>query len=273
MAGRPLSDLCAMATGLCGEEAAELVRFGAVWLDSRQKTDPDLPLPASGEFRVNLPAYGPMRFYEADPGRIVYEDGHVLVYDKESGRPSQAVPHDAHNNVLSALGRLTGLELRLPHRLDAGTSGLLMTAKTRAAAGALGKSFQQGRVAKRYVALSGGGGPAWDETVADAAIAKNAGKLVCRENGPGLAARTTLRVLARRDRNTLFLAVPHTGRTHQIRLHLSFLGHPVAGDRFYGGTPAPRLMLRASGLAFPHPATGEVIVLGEPWRGEDGGWL
>jgi RluA family pseudouridine synthase len=271
MAGRPLKELCAKVTGLGEAEAAELVRFGAAWVGSRQKTDPEMPLPESGDFRVNLPAYGLLRFYEADPERIVYEDDHVLVYDKESGRPSQGVPHDAHNNALSALERLTGCSLRLPHRLDAGTSGLLMTAKTREAAGELGKSFQKGRVAKRYVALSAGEGPEWDETEADASIAKNAGKLVARANGPGLAARTTLRVLARRGPKTLFLAVPHTGRTHQIRLHLSFLGCPVAGDRFYGGVPARRLMLRATGLAFPHPATGQVVVLGEPWRGEDGG--
>jgi RluA family pseudouridine synthase len=270
MAGMPLRDLCARATGLPPEEAEELVRFGGIWLDSRQKLDPELPLPARGEFRVNFPAYGIWRFYEADPGRIVYEDGSVLVYDKESGRPSQGVPHDVHNNALSALVRLTGLELRLPHRLDAGTSGLLIMAKTREAAGELGKAFQKGRVSKRYVALSEGEGPAWDEQEVRAAVAKNAGKLVCRANGPGLAAHTTLRVLARRGAKTLFLAVPHTGRTHQIRLHLSFEGHPIAGDRFYGGVPRPRLMLRASGISFPHPLTGRPVVLGEPWE-DDGG--
>jgi RluA family pseudouridine synthase len=270
MAGLPLKALCAKVLGLGEEEAADLVRFGCMWLFSKPSLDPELPLPASGAFRLNLPAYGPSRFHEADPARIVYEDSHLLVYDKESGRFSQAVPHDAYNNALSALWRLTGVELRLPHRLDAGTSGLLIAAKTREAAGALGKAFQQGRVAKRYVALSEGDAPGWDEREADAAIAKNAGKLVARAKGPGLESRTTLKVIARRGAKTLFLAVPHTGRTHQIRLHLSFEGHPVKGDRFYGGVEAPRLMLRASGLAFPHPATGRAVVLGEPWSAEDG---
>jgi RluA family pseudouridine synthase len=271
MEGRPLWELCARATGLPPEEARGLVRFGGVWVDSRPRLDPELQLPGQGEFRVNFPAYGQVSFYEAAPSRIVYEDEHVLVYDKESGRPSQAVPHDAHNNVLSALWRLTGIGLRLPHRLDAGTSGLLLTAKTREAAGALGKAFQRGEVAKRYAALSAGDPPDWEEKDSEACIAKNAGRLLARANGPGLPARTTLKVIARRPGKTLFLAVPHTGRTHQIRLHLSFEGHPVMGDRFYGGAPHPRLMLRATGLSFPHPATGKTVVLGEPWGGACGG--
>jgi 23S rRNA-/tRNA-specific pseudouridylate synthase len=270
MAGRPLYELLMRVTGLDADEAMDLVRFGAMWLDSRQRLDPMIPLPGEGEFRVNLPAYGPVRFHEADPGRIAYEDDWLLVYDKESGRPSQGVPHDAWNNALSAVGRLTGLSLRLPHRLDSGTSGLLIMAKTREAAGRMGKAFQAGKVEKRYLALSEGPGPEWGERLCEASIAKNAGRLIARANGPGLAAATSLTVLARRPGATLMLAVPHTGRTHQIRLHLSFEGHPVAGDRFYGGAPAPRLMLRASGVAFPHPATGAPMVLGGPWDGPGG---
>jgi 23S rRNA pseudouridine1911/1915/1917 synthase len=268
MEGRPLAELCAKVTGLDVEEAAGLVRFGGMWIDAHPKFMPELPLPGKGEFRVNFPAYGQKFFYEADPGRIVYEDDAVIVYDKESGRPSQAVPYDAYNNVTAALGRLTGLELRLSHRLDAGTSGLILSAKTKKDAGALGKAFEGGRVSKRYLALSAGDGPDWEERVCEASIAKHAGRMLARANGPGVWARTALRALARRGGRTLFLAIPHTGRTHQIRLHLSFEGHPVMGDRFYGGAPWPRLMLKASGLAFPHPRTGRTVRLGEPWDAE-----
>jgi 23S rRNA pseudouridine1911/1915/1917 synthase len=266
MTGRPLKELCAKISGLSIPEAEDLVDFGAMWIDNRQKRDPEFPLPGSGEFRLNYPAYGPVRFYETRKERVVYEDGEVLVYDKESGRPSQAVPHDAYNNVLAGLTRAGNPDSRLPHRLDAGTSGLLVVAKNQRSAGALGKAFAKGLVKKRYLALCSGAEPDWSEKTVTAAIAKNAGRLTARENGPGLDARTDLRILGREGGKFLILAIPHTGRTHQIRLHLSFAGLPVVGDEFYGGEKAPRLMLKAAGIAFPHPGDGRPAVLGDCWE-------
>jgi RluA family pseudouridine synthase len=266
MEGKPLKEFCALISGLSIEEAEDLVDFGAMWVDNRQKVDPLFPLPKVGEFRLNYPSYGPIRFYEVSKERIVYEDEDIFVYNKESGRPSQAVPHDAYNNVLSGFVRLSGLFLRLPHRIDAGTSGLLVIAKNRKSAGAMGKAFQQGKVKKRYVALCAGEMPDWKEKEVTAPIAKNAGKLIVRENGPGISAKTDFKVLGGDKDNILIQATPYTGRTHQIRLHLSFLGIPIQGDNFYGGIKSPRLMLKAAGLAFPHPKSGKVMVLGDTWE-------
>jgi 23S rRNA pseudouridine1911/1915/1917 synthase len=269
MEGRPLKDLCVKVTGLGEEEACELIRFGAMWLNARQAPDPTRKLPGQGSFRLNYPPYGPVKFFETDPARVVFEDDYLLVYDKESGRPTQPTPYDCHNDVLSGLDRMTRQQLRLPHRLDVGTSGLLIAVKERRAAGVLGKAFQEGRVRKRYVALNSGPAPDWDETVSEATIAKNDGRYIARANGPGLAAKTSFKVLARAPGRTLFLAVPHTGRTHQIRLHLAFLGFPILGDKTYGGQKAKRVMLKASGVAFKHPVTGKPLVLGEPWEDSD----
>jgi 23S rRNA-/tRNA-specific pseudouridylate synthase len=268
MAGRPLWELCARATGLGPDEARALVAFGAVWLGRGVALDPGHPLPAKGAFRVNFPAYGPREFYEPDPGRVAFEDKDILVYRKEANRPSQAVPYDARNNVLAGLTRQRGVFLRLAHRLDLGTSGLLLLAKSLKAAGFLGKSFQRGQIAKRYLALSSGPPPPWDETEVTAPIARVQNRFVARENGPGLPSRTILRPLAAFEGRVLFLATPRTGRTHQIRLHLSHLGYPIVGDCFYGGAPHPRLMLAASGLAFRHPSSREPMALGGPWGGD-----
>ncbi|MDR2339927.1 MAG: RluA family pseudouridine synthase [Deltaproteobacteria bacterium] len=270
MEGRPLWELCGRATGLPEAKARELVDFGCLWLGKFPITDPEFRLPKDGTFRVNLPEYGPVAFYEPDPSRIVFEDEDILVYDKESGRPSQAVPYDNRNNVHSGFTRLRGMTLRLPHRLDLGTSGLLIMSKNQRAAGFLGKLFQNGLVRKRYLALSGGDPPDWEETDATASVAKAQQRYVVRDKGPGKSARTHLKVLSARDGKVLFLAVPHTGRTHQIRLHLSHLGYPILGDAFYGGAPHRRLMLRASGIAFRHPTTHEPMVLGGPWEEGEG---
>jgi 23S rRNA pseudouridine1911/1915/1917 synthase len=263
MAGKPLKELCALISGLKIDEAEKLIEFGAMWINNRQILDPKLSLPGAGEFRLNFPAYGPVRFYEVDPQRIVFEDDALLVYDKESGRPSQAVPHDAHNNVLASLTRLRGGILRLPHRLDAGTSGLLIVAKSLVAASALGKAFQKGQIKKRYLALSVGDKPPWDSRSVNASIAKSGRGLLVRENGPGLAARTDFKLLSWDCGMALILAKPLTGRTHQIRLHLSYLGYPIKGDQYYGGEAGRRLMLKATGLAFKHPISGEPMVLGD----------
>ena len=257
-------------------EAEALVAFGCLWLDDRPCLDPARPLAGHGHFRFNPPAYGPVRFYEADPGRIVHEDDDLLIYHKEAGRPSQGVPYDAHNNVLAALGRLLAgragrtrpAKLWLSHRLDAETSGLLLLAKNQAAAGAVGRAFQTGQVAKVYLAWGLGAKPERDFFQVEAAIAKEGARYVTRASGPGRPARTDFTVLDQRVfeaggpemREVLFRAEPLTGRTHQIRLHLARAGWPIRGDRFYGraeveeARPAPRLMLAAVSLGLPHPA-------------------
>ncbi len=278
--------LLALVAGLTLKEAERLVEFGSFWLDDRPCLNPREKLGGHREFRFNPPVYGPVRFYEADPARIVYQDSDILVYNKESGRPSQGVPHDAYNNALSALGRLLAARgeksaLWLPHRLDADTSGLLLLARNRESAGLVGKAFQEGRVKKEYLCLGLGPAPKKASFAVDAPIAKEGRRYLVKPGGPGLESRTGFEALGYEDhtgpgnfKRVLFRAWPRTGRTHQIRLHLAWAGWSIVGDRFYGrpeaeaGEPGARLMLASAALIFPHPRSGELIEARLP--GQDG---
>ncbi len=263
-------------------EAETLVTFGALWLDDRPCLNPNQVLSSYRYFRFNPPAYGPVRFYEADPNRIIYEDDELLAYNKESGRPSQGVPYDAYNNVLAAVKRLlaargdgSSSELWLSHRLDADTSGLILMARTRSAAGALGRAFQERRVGKRYLALGLGRLPPEKAFRVSVPVAKDGRNYLVRPEGPGLSAVTDFTVRKWVDfpeagegvKKIFFLAEPHTGRTHQIRLHLAWSGWPIYGDRFYGrmeieaALPTPRLMLASVGLTFNYPGSRRKINL------------
>jgi 23S rRNA pseudouridine1911/1915/1917 synthase len=264
LAGEPTWRLVAKLGPLSPEEARDLVDFGSLWLQDRPQPDPAKPLETGQKFRLSWPRYGPNRFYQADPGRIVFQDETALVYNKESGRPAQSVPHDNYNNAQAALERLTGQVLRLPHRLDAGTSGLLLVARSSAAAGILGQAFSAGRVRKLYLALTQGPPPLWSEKTVRACVAKAGQHYVARATGPGKPAQTILRVIATQGGLVLWAAEPLTGRTHQIRLHLAFEGYPILGDTFYGGGPYPRLALRAAGLRFKLPSTKEILTLSPP---------
>lgn len=277
-----LTRLVMLLTRLPEDQAAALVEFGAVWLDDRPCLKADQPLSTHQAFRLNPPAYGPVKFYEADPGRIVYEDRNILIYNKESGRPSQAVPHDAYNNTLAALGRLLAARgessaLWLSHRLDADTSGLLLMARNRETAGYMGKAFQEGKVAKAYLCLGLGRQPQERAFSINAPISKEGGRYLVKIKGPGLEARTDFKVLESekggRWSRVLFQALPKTGRTHQIRLHLAWAGWPIAGDRFYGrpgeDEAAPRLMLASARLSFRLPGSGEPVTISHPAWGFD----
>ncbi|MDR3203482.1 MAG: RluA family pseudouridine synthase [Deltaproteobacteria bacterium] len=262
--------LISKLTSLSEIEANELITFGSFWLNDRLCLDCNLKLP-EGNFRLNLPNYRPTIFYQINPKRLIYRDEDLLIYFKESGPPSQGVPSDAHNNVLAAMERYTSLTLRLPHRLDAATSGLLILAVNRLSSSRLGKAFESGKVKKRYLALASGSKPNWTTKKVKAKITKISGSYVAKDSGPGYEAETDFTVLESGEGEVLFLAQPLTGRTHQIRLHLAYLGYPIIGDHLYGGLSAPRLMLRASGLKFTHPTLGRPLIFGGPWLKIDTG--
>ncbi|MDB4936883.1 MAG: tRNA pseudouridine synthase [Labilithrix sp.] len=199
---------------------------------------------------------------------LLFVDDHVAIANKPSGllvHRGWADDDDvALFRVRDALG---GAHVHPVHRLDRGTSGALLFARTREAAAVLSRSFEEGRVDKTYLALVRGTPPA--DGLVDHPIPKS-------EDGPRVPAQTRFRLVLRSpvDRCSLVLAMPETGRLHQIRRHLRHLSHPLVGDVTYGSGvinrhyratyDLHRLALHACRLAFEHPVTGARIAIEAP---------
>jgi 23S rRNA-/tRNA-specific pseudouridylate synthase len=164
-----------------------------------------------------------------------------VALDKPAGMPTQP-PRDRKVRSAEELLRIRFGEIYLVHRIDTPTSGIVLFARTRAAAARLSELFATGAMRKTYVALAAGSIGA--EIVADEPI-------------EGREAKTVIRPIRAVDGRTLVEAEILTGRTHQIRIHLAALSHPVVGDRRFGGPPAARLMLHAWKLE--HPSVGSLI--------------
>jgi 23S rRNA pseudouridine1911/1915/1917 synthase len=208
---------------------------------------------------------------------VLYEDDDLLVVSKPAGvltHPTASHPTGTLVNRLLGMGVTlsSGSEEDRPgivHRLDAGTSGLLIVARNDRTHGLLAEMFRAHAVDRRYLALVRGA----VEHVAfaiEAPLGRDRARIRVRA-GTGKEATTDVSVRERFDRLTLVEARPRTGRTHQIRVHLAAIGHPVLGDRAYGGggDDARRLglarpFLHSWRVAFDHPVTGQPIEVEDP---------
>jgi 23S rRNA pseudouridine1911/1915/1917 synthase len=206
------------------------------------------------------------------PFTIAYEDEHLLVIDKEP----RLVVHPARGHreqTLSQLlaGRLSGGDPEragIVHRLDRDTSGLLVVARSDDAHALLQKAIADREVEREYLALVLGRPPARTGTI-DAPIGRDARVRTRMAIGGAHAreARTHFELDKALAEHALLRLRLETGRTHQIRVHLQAIGHPVAGDPEYGGTGAlglQRQFLHATRLAFAHPITSEPIDVSSP---------
>ncbi|MDP9361804.1 MAG: RluA family pseudouridine synthase, partial [Acidobacteriota bacterium] len=161
---------------------------------------------------------------------VIQETDDWIAVDKPAGMPTQPA-RDRVQRSLEELLRLRLREVWLVHRLDTPASGIVVFARTRAAAAELSELFAKGAIRKTYVAMLDGA--LTEERIVDTPV-------------QGKNARTTFRPLRIDGITTLVEAIIETGRTHQIRIHAASIGHPVAGDRRYGsGARAKRLMLHA----------------------------
>ena len=202
----------------------------------------------------------------SDPGCcVLYGDPWLLALLKPSGLLSQPGlgPELADSLISRAQERWP--EARLVHRLDRDTSGLILLARDATTHRALSAAFAERRVRKTYLAVVQGL-PADRGGVINQPLARIATRpprygVVPLEQG-GKPALTRWRVLRRFEGSSLLLLQPRTGRSHQLRVHLADLGHPVLGDPLYGEpAAAPRLQLHAAGLQLLHPATGKPLHL------------
>ena len=238
-------------------------------------------LRAGDRVAVSIPAILPPQAEPEDlPLEVLLEEETFVVIDKRPGmavHPGRGRPGGTIANAIAfrygvALG---GGAYRpgIVHRLDLETSGVMVIAKSEVAHARLAEAFKRRAVKKEYRAVSHGA-PAYDEERIELPIGRDLRKparMAVRFDG-GREARTDVSVLERWERAAHVLCRPHTGRTHQIRVHMASLGHPLLGDAIYAGrrkppVDVPRLMLHAHRLVFPHPETGdEVAVEASPPR-------
>lgn len=211
---------------------------------------------------------------------VIYEDAQLLALHKPAGLSSQGGRGQVHtlDELLWAFAKPGKQRPRLIHRLDRDTSGVILTAKTKPAAGFLGKAMMERRLKKAYLAIVGGGAPEKDRGVIELPLRRDeqgreAYMRVCApDHADAETARTHYKALAATPEAALLSLNPETGRMHQIRVHLAAIGRPIVGDVRYGGAlavaghAAPRLMLHAEALSFPHPEGGTRKIEAPPPR-------
>ena len=203
---------------------------------------------------------------------IVYEDAHLIVVNKPAGLVVHPAAGHWSGTLLNGLLAHHAAAATLPragivHRLDKDTTGLMVVAKTLQAMTALVRQIAARDVRRIYLALAQGR-VEWSDASIDAPIGRDpAHRLRMAVVATGKPARTDVVRLGGRDGVTALRCRLHTGRTHQIRVHLSWRGHALVGDVLYGGKPAlgmTRQALHAAELAFVHPVDGRELAFTAP---------
>lgn len=221
--------------------------------------------------------------YESLP--VLHDDFDLLIVNKPGDVLSHPTDKTVNNSVTAILQRqFPGQTLHLAHRLDRETSGVLALAKNLEAARSLFAQFKGRETTKEYLCLAAGR-VSWKRKTVDCPIGREGGEIKVRQKaGEGQSAVTAFERLAAGEKASLLLARPKTGRLHQIRVHLAFLGHPVLGDKLYinngetymkavrreltaddlASLGAARQMLHAYRLSLRHPRTGTLLTVQAP---------
>jgi 23S rRNA pseudouridine1911/1915/1917 synthase len=270
-----LDTVLAERLGVARAEAQRAIAGGLVHVDGQPRPK---SFRLSGGERVDFEVAA-RRDLEPDsePVRVLFEDPYLIVVSKPAGILTHPTPSRRTGTLVNRLlGRgvpvSTGSDPDRPgivHRLDVGTSGAMIVAKDDDTHAALADMFRRHEVERTYLALVRGHVPN-ERFLIDAPLTRERARIRVR-SATGREAATEVHVRERFSRSTLIEARPRTGRTHQIRVHLSSVGHPILGDRVYGGggTEAKRLgldrpFLHSWRIGFPHPTTGQRVEVDDP---------
>jgi len=279
-----LDKALAEASGLSRERVKALMAQGAVYVLGAQARNASSKVKPGSTFTITLP---PAAEAEAQPQDIpldtVFEDEHLIIVNKPAGMVVHPAAGNPDGTLVNALlhhckGELSGIggvaRPGIVHRIDKDTSGLLVAAKSTRAHEGLAKQFADHSIMRRYQAVCSGHPIPGSGTVT-ARIGRSSNNrkkmaVLPNDSGRGKHAVTHYKVTEKLNDCSLIECRLETGRTHQIRVHLASIGHPLLGDQTYGRTPArlrailkelgfARQALHAASLGFDHPVTGRFI--------------
>jgi 23S rRNA pseudouridine1911/1915/1917 synthase len=286
-ANQSLDQVVAAWAQVALEAARVLVIRGAVWVDRQRVQEPDFRLPVGAQVVIHFPPSGTYETVTLTDDDILWEDEVLLALSKRPGWHANYTPWDVWGTLPHALAEFMRTRdgvsppLHFLHQLDRDTSGVLLVSKDSLINPELQQLFASGGMAKTYLALASG--DLRDDTV-ELQTGHGRGKhglfrvYSLAEVGRVLPfgkqrvrfMHTRFEVMERYGVATLVRAFPTTGRTHQIRLHLAHLGHPLVGDTRYGGPssladlPLPHHLLHAARLGFEHPLRNGPITISAP---------
>ncbi|WP_295502334.1 RluA family pseudouridine synthase [Limnohabitans sp. Rim8] len=258
----------------------QLIEQGEALIDGRFTTKVSAKVRLGHQLQITLRATPQSQAFvpEAMPIEVVYEDEHLRVIHKPAGLVVHPAPGNWRGTLLNGLLAIDPKAFEVPragivHRLDKDTSGLMVVARTRQAMDALVSQIAAREVHRQYLALAHKNWTGPSPRTLEAAIGRDPANrlrmaVVDLSHQSGKTAATTFDLLDQGERCCLVQCTLHTGRTHQIRVHMAHLGHPLLGDAVYGGMPLggmSRQALHAWRLAFEHPITGERIDLTSDW--------